>query len=49
VTYTYDDSAAANSKGRLTSVGSSVSSYSYGAYDAFGGCVASMKQAVYVK
>jgi RHS repeat-associated protein len=36
VTYTYDDSAAANSKGRLTSVGSSVSSYSYGAYDALG-------------
>jgi len=36
VTYSYDATAVLNSKGRLTSVGSSVSTYSYGEYDALG-------------
>lgn len=36
VTYAYDDPAVANSKGRLTSVGSSVSTYNYSAYDVLG-------------
>ncbi len=36
VTYAYDAAGVANSKGRLTSVGSSVSNYSYSAYDALG-------------
>jgi YD repeat-containing protein len=36
VTYTYDDPSVANSKGRLTSVSSSVSSYGYTSYDAVG-------------
>ena len=36
VTYTYDDSSVQNSKGRLTSVSSSASTYSFGAYDALG-------------
>src|SRR5262249_39217853 len=36
VTYGYDAASVSNSKGRLTSVSSSVSSYSYGGYDAAG-------------
>ncbi len=36
VTYAYDDAAVANSLGRLTSVGSSMSTYSHGAYDVMG-------------
>lgn len=36
VTYTYDAPAVLNSHGRLTNVSSSVSSYSYGEYDAQG-------------
>jgi RHS repeat-associated protein len=36
VTYTYDDPAVDYSKGRLTSVSSSASSYSYGEYDPLG-------------
>src|SRR5262249_22789243 len=36
VTYGYDAASVPNSRGRLTSVTSSVSSYSYGSYDAFG-------------
>lgn len=36
VTYAYDSGAVANGKGRLASVSSSVSSYSYGGYDARG-------------
>jgi YD repeat-containing protein len=36
VTYGYDAGAVPNSKGRLTSVSSSVSSYSYGSYDVMG-------------
>lgn len=36
VSYTYDDSAVVNSKGHLTKVSSSVSTYSYTAYDAVG-------------
>ena len=36
VTYTYDDATVPNSKGRLTSVSSSVSTYKYTAYDELG-------------
>lgn len=36
VTYSYDNAIVSNSKGRLTSVSSSVSSYSYGSYDVMG-------------
>ncbi|HYV09785.1 MAG TPA: RHS repeat-associated core domain-containing protein [Pyrinomonadaceae bacterium] len=36
VTYTYDSASVTNSKGRLTSVSSSVSSTNYTAYDALG-------------
>ncbi|HEU4932648.1 MAG TPA: HNH/ENDO VII family nuclease [Pyrinomonadaceae bacterium] len=36
VTYTYDAPGVLNSRGRLTSITSSVSSYSYGEYDAQG-------------
>ncbi|MEK6324032.1 MAG: hypothetical protein AABN33_20510 [Acidobacteriota bacterium] len=36
VTYIYDGTATLNLKGRLTSVSSSVSSYSYGSYDVVG-------------
>lgn len=36
VSYTYDDAAVANSKGQLTSIASSVSTYNYGAYDVLG-------------
>ena len=36
VTYTYDTASVANSKGRLASVSSSVSTYNYLAYDALG-------------
>ena len=36
VTYTYDSTSVANSKGRLTSVSSSVSTTNYTAYDALG-------------
>jgi RHS repeat-associated protein len=36
VTYTYDSTSVANGKGRLASVNSSVSTYSYSAYDALG-------------
>lgn len=36
VSYSYDNAAVTNSKGRLTSVSSSVSSYSYGSYDVMG-------------
>jgi len=40
VTYTYDTlGAALNGKGRLTSISSSVSSYSYGSYDVMGRAV----------
>jgi RHS repeat-associated protein len=35
-TYVYDASTVSNAKGRLTSISSSVSSYSYGGYDALG-------------
>lgn len=41
VTYTYDDPAVAHSLGRLTSVGSSVSTYSYTAFDVMGRVTAS--------
>src|SRR5262249_11466581 len=36
VTYGYDATNVTNSKGRLTSTSSSISSYTYGAYDALG-------------
>lgn len=36
VTYAYDTAGITNSKGRLTSVSSSVSTYNYGGYDAMG-------------
>ena len=36
MTYTYDSTSITNGKGRLASVSSSVSSYSYGEYDAMG-------------
>jgi RHS repeat-associated protein len=36
VTYTYDDPSVQNSRGRLTSVSSSASTYNFGAYDALG-------------
>ncbi|HZE68208.1 MAG TPA: RHS repeat-associated core domain-containing protein [Pyrinomonadaceae bacterium] len=36
VTYTYDATGVANSKGRLTAVGSTVSSYAFTSYDALG-------------
>lgn len=36
VTYSYDSSAISNGKGRLASVSSSVSTYSYSGYDAMG-------------
>jgi RHS repeat-associated protein len=36
VTYTYDSTSIANGKGRLTSISSSVSNYSYDEYDALG-------------
>ena len=36
VTYSYDAASVVNSRGRLTSVSSSVSNYNYGAYDPLG-------------
>ena len=41
VTYVYGDDPAANTKGRLVSVGNGVSTYSYGAFDAAGRVTAS--------
>ncbi|MEK6334072.1 MAG: LamG-like jellyroll fold domain-containing protein [Acidobacteriota bacterium] len=46
VTYMYDSSAITNGKGRLASVSSSVSSYSYSGYDATGK-VLSASQTIY--
>ncbi len=41
VTYTYDAVSVPNSKGRLTSVSSSVSTFSYGEYDGLGRVISS--------
>ncbi len=43
VTYTYDAPGVPNSKGRLTSVSSSVSTYNYTGYDAMGRATASQQ------
>ncbi len=43
VTYTYDAIGIANSKGRLTSVSSSLSTYNYSGYDALGRVTASQQ------
>jgi RHS repeat-associated protein len=43
VTYSYDSSSVANSKGRLTSVSNSVSAYNYTGYDALGRVTASQQ------
>lgn len=43
VTYSYDSSSVTNSKGRLTTVSSSVSAYNYTAYDALGRVTASQQ------
>lgn len=43
VAYSYDAAGVTNSKGRLTSVSSSVSSYSYTSYDAMGRVLGSMQ------